>query len=958
MPEPLLKSVASATVGALMKGLAARAKTLVLGPEEERALRGVFERALTASLEVAAGRLDRQTAHVIESVLERWFFDSEVQAELVESVIGLRLPSAERLRERFGALDLADAKLPIEFDNFIPTFATNLERELEAETGLNDSVLSNMVVQGRLKLILEAIMELDAVSSGGSRGTVPRRPDLLIGRDGDLEELLRRLAPKEDSTGEVAGRLGPPMTAVVGLPGVGKTSVAAELCARDEAQYFFPDGLLWASLGPSPDLVSILAEWSRSVGGPELEGYFSAEEASRRLAAFLRGKRMLVVADDVFEAEHAMPLKVIAEGALLATTRAPEVARGLAAHRDIYELRVLDNNDSAELLRELAPSLAEDEPDQLRTLARQLDGLPLALQVAGKLLEEESAYGWGVEDLLGELCEGKRLLQSKAPADVGGLAGDVAPTVAALLRTSYERLGEDAREGFRRLGVMAAKPATFDLRAAEAVWDSADGRIVMRTLARRGLIEQADGDRFMVHPVLSAFATSMLEKDQKELRDVGERHARHFAAVLGRARALYFGGDERTKEGARLLGVNWENIRGGHAWAQDRRDQEEAAARLCLEYMGAGENWLPLRLIPAEHVEWAQAAVEAARYLGDRAAEAGNLLRLGNGQERSGRPDEAKDCYEAALERYEEIGHRLGVGRALGSLGVCYKALGDPVAAERCYRGQLDIIRVLDDPHNEAATRGNLGVLYKDAGKPADAIREISRAREVFRRVGNIREAAGASANLGMVYLNSGDLDRAEAELRQYLEMARSLDDRESESMALGNLGFVHSDRGDHETAIGCHKESLDIARELGNARAECSAIGNLASAHHLAGNSRQAINLYEEQIQIASSTGDLRCAADAHHNLGNLIAATRGDPVLALTLLQIGWQAYREVGYPLGEANALLNASRVHANAYGDLEQARSFAAQALEIYERIGSPTAQEARRQLRRYQAGERS
>lgn len=936
----------------MTKGLVARAKTFALGPEEERALRGVFERALLASLEETAGDLDRETAHVMQSVLEQCFSDLEVQAELVDSLIRVQPPSAQLLSERFSALGLDDSTLPVELNDLMLEFATASERELEAEIRKKDSALSNMVEQGRLKILVEAVLGSKPVSLESLRGTAPRRPDLLVGREGDLDELLRRLVPGKDVSEEVARRLGPRTTAVVGLPGVGKTSLAAELCARDETRELFPDGLLWAALGPSPDLVSILAEWSRSVGGPDLDEYSSAEEASRRLAAFLRGKKMLVVADDVFEAEHAVPLKVIDKGAVLATTRAPEVARALAIQQHIYELRVLEKNESVKLLREVAPSLAEEEPDLLRDLARQLDGLPLALQVAGRLLEEESAYGWGVEELLGELREGRRLLGSKAPADVVGLGGALSPTVEALLRTSYERLDESAREGFRRLGVMAAKPSTFDLTAAEAVWNSADGKSIMRTLMRRGLVERADGGRFMMHRVLAEFAKSMLEEDRSELSDAGKRHARHFAAVLGGAGAMYFGGDERIREGARLLGVNWENIRVGHSWAQNRRAQDEDAARLCIQYLDVGEHWLPLRLTPEEHVEWAQTAVEAARFLGDRAAEASNLVRLGNGYERVGRPIDAKGCYEAALERYKEIDHRLGEGRALGSLGVCHMALGDTVAAERCYRGQLKITQELGDLRNEAATRGNLGVLYKDAGRPDDAIREISKAEEIFRRVGDVRDAAGASANLGMVHLNLGDLDRAEAELNKYLKMARELGDRESEGRALGNLGFVYSARRDHEAAISCHEQSLNIAREFGNARAECSAVGSLAGAHGGAGKVEEAVDLYGEQMRLASSTGDLRCAADAHHNLGNLIVTNRGNPDVALELLQIGWQAYRKIGYPLGEANALRNASYVYAYAYGDLDKARSFATEALGIYERIGSPKAREVREQLRRW------
>jgi hypothetical protein len=68
MPESLLISVAFAAAGTLVKGLVARARGYVLGPEDEGALRGMFERALCVALEETAGDVDQETVYVMESV--------------------------------------------------------------------------------------------------------------------------------------------------------------------------------------------------------------------------------------------------------------------------------------------------------------------------------------------------------------------------------------------------------------------------------------------------------------------------------------------------------------------------------------------------------------------------------------------------------------------------------------------------------------------------------------------------------------------------------------------------------------------------------------------------------------------------------------------------------------------------------------------------------------------------
>ena len=95
----------------------------------------------------------------------------------------------------------------------------------------------------------------------------------------------------------------------------------------------------------------------------------------------------------------------------LITTRVNSVAAALAPTPDaIYRLAVLTDQKAIELLQALAPGIVAQHPEPCRELVRALEGLPLALQVAGRLLQVEASYGFGVEDLLAELREGARLL--------------------------------------------------------------------------------------------------------------------------------------------------------------------------------------------------------------------------------------------------------------------------------------------------------------------------------------------------------------------------------------------------------------------------------------------------------------------------------------------------------------------------------------------------------------------
>jgi len=143
-----------------------------------------------------------------------------------------------------------------------------------------------------------------------------------------------------------------------------------------------------------------------------------------------------------------------------------------------------------------------------------LEGLPLALRVAGRLLEAEASMGWGgVQGLLAELSASSKLLAEVAPDDRYDPRTGTIPTVSLLLKKSTDRLDSDERDRFTYLGAFAPKPATFDLDAMRDVWrtDIEDAKSTARKLADRGLLEPLIGTgRFQMHAVLVLHAQSLL----------------------------------------------------------------------------------------------------------------------------------------------------------------------------------------------------------------------------------------------------------------------------------------------------------------------------------------------------------------------------------------------------------------------------------------------------------------
>ncbi len=341
-------------------------------------------------------------------------------------------------------------------------------------------------------------------------GSAPPVPGLFIGRDEALAELKERLGVITDKAGATQV-----LTAVRGWPGVGKTTIAAWLAHDEDIARAFPDGVLWVSLGENPNVLSEMATWGRALGTDDLLRAPTLKEATERLAALLRNKKLLLIVDDVWSAEHAIPFKQ-ARGnacALLFTTREPELTSALVATPEaVYNLPVLTEDYAVKLLAALAPAVVAEHPNEAHELVRALECLPLALHVAGRLLNVEASYGWGVKELLADLSAGKQLLEAKAPDDRFEYETQTIPTVAALLKKSSDRLDEHTRECFAYLGAFAPKPATFDLAAMQAVWQVDDARPIVREIVARGLLEPVGG-RFQMHALLVAHAQSLCNEE-------------------------------------------------------------------------------------------------------------------------------------------------------------------------------------------------------------------------------------------------------------------------------------------------------------------------------------------------------------------------------------------------------------------------------------------------------------
>ena len=371
----------------------------------------------------------------------------------------------------------------------------------------------------QIKLVQALVEWLDqhTTSSSNEKITIqapilnlPPQPSLFIGRETDVVALKKRLGippgPEESR-----------QTIVRGWPGVGKTTLLLSLAYDPSVKEVYRDGVLWTGLGEFGDPLSELNNWGHQLGLPEMTRATTLDMAIKQVRAVLQSKKMLLLVDDVWNRDAGIPFKQVcgSECAIFLTTRFGDVARELGIPEDVYVLGILDEVQGLQLLKRVAPTVVKKHPGESQHLVHDLEGLPLAIRVAGRLLESEIALGKNIQDLMEELSESHILLNEYAPDDRFDPRTGTTPTISLLLKSSTDRLDETMRIRFSMLGAFADEPATFDLEAMRFIWDVDDPLPTVRVLVDRGLLEPiVSQGRFQMHKMLALHARALLRAEE------------------------------------------------------------------------------------------------------------------------------------------------------------------------------------------------------------------------------------------------------------------------------------------------------------------------------------------------------------------------------------------------------------------------------------------------------------
>jgi len=370
-----------------------------------------------------------------------------------------------------------------------------------------------------------ALDEVVGIVYPSSPGVAPRPFQLPLdlptftGRKTYLTELDPLLQPGTRQTVSLVG--------LRGTPGVGKSVLAvhAAHCWGDR----FRDGVVWVDLRQR-DVTSALRHIAATYGySEEAKQIPDAEGLAALVRSALRGREALVILDNVEGAEpHEFPLLIPSVQGCVTLVTSRRSFTELTRYGRVLPVGEMEQAEAEALLgRIIGETTDKDEQAARGELAKRLGGLPLALDIAARLIAER---GWSSAEYLerlegaGSLVAGLCLPLAERPED----------SVALAFALSYEALKEGQARLFRALGVMAE--GGFAPSAVAGVLDEEQGEVERGlgdlealSLVRSGVVR----GRYELHPLLADYSRT-LAREAGEWEGLRNAHIAYYLGYMER----------------------------------------------------------------------------------------------------------------------------------------------------------------------------------------------------------------------------------------------------------------------------------------------------------------------------------------------------------------------------------------------------------------------------------------
>jgi len=663
----------------------------------------------------------------------------------------------------------------------------------------------------------------------------------LVGRTSLLHQLKQQLFSADGRTSKV----------LIGLPGIGKTTLALTLAHDAEVQEQFADGILWAGLGPVPTLLGILSRWGALLGIATVEGNKerSHEEWVDLLHTVIGTRRMLLVIDDAWKMEDVLALRVGGPRCVsVITTRLPATAFRVSDEQ-VMVVPELSEDESLQLLAHFIPDLVAREQRQLLSLVHAAGQLPLALMLIGKYLRVQGQGGQPrrIQAALARLSDTELRLHLQEPQALTdrhpSLLLETPVSLHSVIAVSDQQLDEQARSALYALSIFPAKPNSFSEEAALVV--AATSEEVLDQLSDAGLLESSSPGRYTLHQTIADYAYT-------QLQDTSNLH--------------------------RLVSYFvWFVQMHQRAYVELEQDSENIL------------NALQRAFEAGLHTELIRGIIALSPFLQSRGLYTLALLHL----------ERAKEVARANNDILGRINVLLLSARIL-------EQQGNYVQVEAFLQEGVTLARQIQHQEQLSAFLAELGFLYRERGNYAQAETHLLEGREIARRIQHQDQLCSLLNNLSLVAYEQGNYPQAESYLQEGLLLARQLNYQERMCAFLINLGAIAGEQGQSIQSENYFQEALVLARQLGHRQYVSTLLANLGEVAQKQGHLAQAEAYCQEGLVLARQLERRVLLLYLLTNLG-AIATEQENYAQAEVYLHEGLNTASQIGNPKATTTLLL---------------------------------------------------
>ncbi len=654
----------------------------------------------------------------------------------------------------------------------------------------------------------------------------PNAPPHFVGREAALAELAELLKQEQ-------------IVALVGMGGIGKTSLAAAVAQAVRAQ--FAEGVLWANTHTS-EPSNILELWGRAYDH-DFSGLTDLASRETAVRSLLVDKQTLLVLDNVDDAAEARPLLLHgARGAALFTTRNLDIASALNAHA--YVVPELSAESSKALLVEILGEervLAEpEEAEAAAQIGELLHHLPLAVEIAAQRLKSRARMS---------LAAMAQRLQDEQQR-LGLAISDSA--VRASFEVSWDALDEELQDLFAKIAVFGGRPFTAEALANVADWNLYLTEDDLYTLTTLSLVQEVGETRYKQHPLLADFAAEKLGDNDV----ANERMVRYFLNYA-----------QENQENFAALDPEWENL-----LAAVQVAHQERIWRLVLDLTEVlGTSWFRYGRYQDANTAYALAETAAQKLDSDEDL-AHTMLNWSEVAIEQSRYDEAWGWLETAVAHYHRLENGRGIAQSTYFQGYILFDQGLHQEAETQLQQSIRLAKEIEDKDVEANATEQLANVYFNLDETTNRSKQTALdALTLHLATKNELGQIQVHKLLANVEIRNGNLDAAERHANQALSLSERIENPVQKGLAYYQMVGVLSLRERYDIADELAQKALEIFRHRGNRRYEAMILHELSLNHLALGQPEQSMTITTQTRQIYRQIEDRVGYAYATRHLGDI---------------------------------------------------------------------------------------